>query len=522
MSSHAPGWMLLAAALLLAHGHLPLARAADLGPLVWGANIHFSGGGLPGEVEQIARAIKIVRMDFGWGSTERTKGVYDFSAFDELLGNMSSQGVRNYWILDYGNALYTNDSNTAPATDEAIQAFAKWSAAAMTHFQGHNVIWELYNEPNIPTQSQYASGVGAWFPYANATTYMRLYHAVMSAKTAAGKSAAPLSFTLARLFQSCDLICVGTDPGLDDVSLVAPASAGIPTDFLVACFEQGMLDTVDGVSLHPYRAETPETVMADYAALRALMKNYTSRDVPLISGEWGYSTCANATTQEPMICNHGAYTGQNTLRGQAKFLVRQWLINALESIPVSIYYDWRNGGGDTTEGEQNFGITYSNYNNASLPFVPKPAYTAAVVLQEQINSSTFSTRIDAFNTSGGEPDSNAFALAFAGGDKLASDLNFVIKCMRVCVCVGGGGGGGISEQQCVARGCCYLPDQTAHPWCNFPGIGNFSGSISFTTSANTTYSRVSMLGEKLDSVTTNSDGHVTVVVDDEPQYWTRT
>ena len=60
-----------------------------------------------GEVAQIGDAFRIVRMDFSWAATEQVKGQYNFSSFDGLYQAQAAVGIRPYWILDYGNALYT-------------------------------------------------------------------------------------------------------------------------------------------------------------------------------------------------------------------------------------------------------------------------------------------------------------------------------------------------------------------------------------------------------------------------------
>lgn len=48
---------------------------------------------------------------------------------------------------------------------------------------------------------------------------------------------------------------------LDNETLVAPALAGVDMNFLETTFQQGMLNKLDGVSLHPYRSTVPESVV---------------------------------------------------------------------------------------------------------------------------------------------------------------------------------------------------------------------------------------------------------------------
>jgi hypothetical protein len=67
--------------------------------------------------------------------------------------------------------------------------------------------------------------------------------------------------------------------------------SGFDMPFFAKVFEQGLLNVWDAVSVHPYRPGGPETVVDDYAKLRTLMKKYTSKDIPILCGEWGWTTC---------------------------------------------------------------------------------------------------------------------------------------------------------------------------------------------------------------------------------------
>ncbi len=123
------------------------ARAGDEGlppaivPHGFGVNIHFTNP-RPGEMERFAEAgYRFARMDFGWGSIERTKGQYDFSAYDRLTAELAKVGARPLYIFDYGNRLY--DEGLSPHSAEARAAFARYAAAAAKHFQGKGVVWEI-------------------------------------------------------------------------------------------------------------------------------------------------------------------------------------------------------------------------------------------------------------------------------------------------------------------------------------------------------------------------------------------
>jgi hypothetical protein len=127
-------------------------------------------------------------------------------------------------------------------------------------------------------------------------------------------------------------------------------------------------------------------VIEDYCHLRQLIATYAplvrtssgsdgahptasvKKEIPIISGEWGYSS---------------GWRGMNEEK-QGERLARQWLTNAANGVQLSIWYDWRDDGQDPNEAEHHFGTV----SNASRPGVdsnemiydPKPAYLAAKTL----------------------------------------------------------------------------------------------------------------------------------------------
>src|SRR5262249_17645906 len=125
----------------------PVSRlAAPNAPSGWGVNIHFTDP-QPGEMERFKEAgYRFARMDFEWSSVEKTPGQYDFAAYDRLVEHLARVGARPLFILDYGNDLYQKG---APRSPEARAAFARFAGAAVRHFRGKNVVWEIWNEPNL-------------------------------------------------------------------------------------------------------------------------------------------------------------------------------------------------------------------------------------------------------------------------------------------------------------------------------------------------------------------------------------
>ena len=217
-----------------------------------GVNIHFIDA-QPGELDMVAEGgFRWIRMDFNWAAIEKERGKYDFAAYDRLIAALDARKLHAVLILDYGNPLYEPDQSVI--SSKGIEAFSKWAAAAATHFKGHGILWEIWNEPNG----------GFWKPAANVSQYTKL--AVAASK--AIHDAAPSE------------------------AIVGPATATVDFKFLDGCFQAGLLQWWDAVSVHPYRQQNPESVTADYKQLRQSIAKYAppGKSIPILSGEWGYSS----------------------------------------------------------------------------------------------------------------------------------------------------------------------------------------------------------------------------------------
>ena len=332
------------------------AQGADLPELVLpqgvGVNIHFTRGH-ERDLDLIAAAgFKFIRMDFGWGGTERKKGEYNWAAYDELTANLEKRGLRALYILDYSNPLYEetvvsknpitgkeHKDTASPQHPESVTAFARWAGAAAKHFAGRRIIWEIWNEPNI----------SFWKPKPDVQQYTALALATAKAVRAA-------------------------DP---NATIIGPATSEVPMKFLEEFFAAGALAHLDAVSVHPYRSykKGSETAAEDYAKLRALIEKHAptpaKKNLPIISGEWGYSTFTNKGV---------------SLETQAAFLARQQLANLYAGVPISIWYDWKNDGTDLGEREHNFGTVTHDLQ-------PKPAYLAVQTLTRELSGYRIEERL---------------------------------------------------------------------------------------------------------------------------------
>lgn len=315
-----------------------------------GVNVHFNRGHEK-DLDLIAAAgIRVVRTDFKWDAIERYQGIYDWAAYDELINNLAKRGLRPFFILDYSNAIYEESTpklwqgvwpyqeTMSPRRPKSIEAFARWAAAAAQRYRKHQVLWEIWNEPNIEF----------WRPAPNVEDYARLAHATCQAIRAVDA----------------------------DATIIAPATSKFPWDFLETFFKSPALGCLDAISVHPYRAaKIPETVASDYVRLRQLIDQYTPKNqkepIAIVSGEWGYSTVRYGHPPQD----------------QANFVVRMQLINLLHGVPLSVWYDWKNDGMDPGNYEHNFGIVTN-----ALEF--KPAYIALKTLTTELAGYRLVQRLD--------------------------------------------------------------------------------------------------------------------------------
>ncbi len=298
-----------------------------------------------------AAGFKYIRMDFVWQDIERSKGIYDWSSYYELTGNLNKRGLRALFILDYSNSLYENEVESkdpitgetqkgiaAPCHPESVAAFARWAAASAAHFKESNIIWEIWNEPNVTF----------WMPAPDVAQYSILATATCKAI----KSAVPNSV------------------------IIGPATSQIPLPFIESFLASGILKYIDAVSVHPYRdySRPPESVIDDYRKVSDLIEKYApegKKEIPIISSEWGYASATKGLAAET----------------QAEYLVRMQLANPSYGIPLSIWYDWKNDGTEPGNFEHNCGTVTYDLN-------PKPAYIAIKTMNTELNGFTFTRRLD--------------------------------------------------------------------------------------------------------------------------------
>ena len=340
-----------------AHRQVPSAVVGPINPVVpfgYGINIHETQFP-PAEYKLYhAAGFGLIRTDFHWQDVENTAGTYDFNKYDAQLAQLDVMGVRPLWVLSYGNTNY--DGGLPPHTEEGLKAFANFAGAAAAHFRGRGVLWEIWNEPNQPI---------FWPPKPDADQYAALVKATVPAIRAA-------------------------DP---QATILAGAISTFDLPYVEGFLRHRPLDGVTAFSIHPYRDGPPESVISDYAAVRALVARYTPpgrKPPPVVCSEWGYTTATDQTTEAD----------------QGLYVVRTYLANLLSGVDLTISYDWTDDGADPANNESRYGILRQD-------LTPKPAYTAITAFTTKLRGYQFRHRLRS-------KDGSDYRLLFQGQNGLAT------------------------------------------------------------------------------------------------------
>lgn len=232
--------------------------------------------------------IRWVRFDLAWWSiVEYAPGGYNFNPgdwqTDAALAAMKARNIEPIVILCYGHPSY--DGQTGPSSAAGRKAFGDYAVAAAQRYKDSITYWEIWNEPNL---EQF------WGTTPNAENYARLVNEVAPRIRAADPSS----------------------------RIIGGATSLIDNTYLESCFQVGMLDSVDIITIHPYRQSAPESINAEVQTLRDLIASHTTRKIDIWSGEWGYNS----------------YWSNVTELGQGKLLARMMVNNLSQGIPMSVWF----------------------------------------------------------------------------------------------------------------------------------------------------------------------------------------
>ena len=317
---------------------------------------------------------KYIRKGIYWESVEKEKGVYDFSDYDPIIQDAEDNGLFVLGCLFGGNLLYEDDGLGGIQTEEGRQGFANFAAALVEHFKGRDIIWEIWNEPNVRT---FWNKEGMH----NTDEFAEEYTALVKVTTAAMLEKDPDCFVMA-----------GSVSNFWEPSYY----------WTNACFELGIGESgIRGWSVHPYGVKTPEEYSIGYKRTREIfVKHNIPEDFPMLNSERGFSL-EHGIVHEFHEQDEG-WSGGDVAQAeeyQAWHFVRQYMVDLMHDIRLSIWYEW---------DAEKFGVINGDEK--------RPSYYAGKNMVDELRGYIFKERL---NTS----SSNDYLLLFenaSGKQKLVA------------------------------------------------------------------------------------------------------
>lgn len=281
--------------------------------LHFGVMTHFAQGWPISLVPLIARlGVRTVRDEIYWGSVELQPGDYKAPLWAiRYMAELKRVGIEPFIILSFGNRNY--DSGFAPYTDKGRSAFAAYADHLVSLFESQIRAVEVWNEYN----GQFCTGPcvldRSWF-----------YTAMLK--------------------QTADLMHV-RHPG---VRVIGISSDHTPTPYFQDLAKVGAFDTLDAISIHPYR-EIEETIADDISALRRIS--------------------APNGTPKPIWATEFGVQGRSRLE-TADYLVRSTVLLLADNVERMYWYLFMDFGSGTGMG------LIRSKNDELGPYSPTPAYSA--------------------------------------------------------------------------------------------------------------------------------------------------
>ncbi|MGN6128615.1 MAG: sugar-binding protein [Humibacter sp.] len=303
-----------------------------------GVNTHFGFGPNPWDPNVLAplvaaAGIATVRDTEEWGGAEPTKGVYDFTLYNTYHDILVKNGLTDLPVLSFNNANY--DGGATPYTDEGRAGFAQYAVELVKQNPKVAAV-EVFNEFNIPTFGARGNSPANCQP--------DYYFLLLKATVTELRKHYP------------------------HLKYVAPATSGVPLDWMKVVFDSGGLDYIDGVSIHPYNyPASPDSLAQQVQSVVGLIQSYgVKRDVWISELGWPAGTAHLAVDTR----SQAAYAAQGAAAAYAA------------GVTDFFWYDFMNDGTDPAETEQNFGMVTMVSAGASRP---KPAYVAYANLARQLS-----------------------------------------------------------------------------------------------------------------------------------------
>ncbi len=286
---------------------------------------------------------RAIRSTLFWEKVEKVVGTYNFRSSDKIVHDISVRGGRALLVLGYGHPSYTG--GRPPRSDAEIEAFAKFAAAAATHYRGAPVDFEIWNEPSFPN---------FWKPSPSAEEYGRLLKRSISAIRGVNPSAT---------------IITGGLPGWGGWE---------PWPYLRDLMRTKAVVGANALGVHPYtehKVGDPERRWRHLLrGRRVIEEEMGSQSLPLRITEWGF-------TSSPFDPDGNGHSAQSR-HAQAVMAARSFLTWTVVGEQDYSFFQLIDSCDDARNIECNLGIVTFNQQE-------KPAAQALKNLSSTLTSRTY-------------------------------------------------------------------------------------------------------------------------------------
>lgn len=258
---------------------------------------------------------RIVRRGFYWHGDEKERGVYKFPN-DPQMAFCKERGITVVGVIFGCNKLYEDDGKGGIQTEEGRKGYAAYAAALAEHYKGQNVVWEIWNEPNVQTFWRKGKHNSEEF----AEEYSALVNETVPAMLKADPKCCVVAGSVSNYWQ----------PSFEW------------TEF---CFRRGVLKSgIRAWSVHPYGVKTPEEHKWGHDITRELMKKYGAPDMPIVDTERGFTA-----EKRNDITIEGWSGGKASMVKdyQAWHIVRQFLADQASGLAFTSWYELKGNEGFT-------------------------------------------------------------------------------------------------------------------------------------------------------------------------------
>jgi hypothetical protein len=359
----------------------PLEDIPTIDDTFFGMQGHFGYNWDPEIIPLMQKAgVRTFRDSHRWPVIETERGSYSYpERYQRFMAAAEAAGLEPLLGNDQGNPIYYGDRSIEelPADDETRRAYGRFIATEAAKYDGTVTAFDTWNEPNL------FSGNPPYVPD-NAKQY-------------------------AKLFQEAYPVINESSP---DTTVVAGAYAwsyfvgGDPFEYATRVFENGGLDYMDAVSIHPYRRQwTPESETQndeDVGTFRTQINRWQE-----LTAEY------NEGTPKPIWITEFGWAGnkrginQNVnLRMHSQIIVRSYVMARAAGAERVYWYTFQ----DKTKQVQGQGLIRDQENPFGR-YTPKPTYATFATMTRQLAGADFK--------SDEHPDKDIYSYAFErNGEKI--------------------------------------------------------------------------------------------------------